>query len=129
MNADGKGLLAAICADPEDDTSRLVYADWLDEHGDCARAEALRMSVERRRLPDWEPRAWVLDARMERLCEKHQKAWDDELPKLVDGGWATGRSGLVEHVRVHSPRALLEQEEVIFSTGPITSLAINSLPA
>ena len=24
MNADGKALFAAICADPEDDTSRLV---------------------------------------------------------------------------------------------------------
>jgi uncharacterized protein (TIGR02996 family) len=125
MNADGKGLFAAICADPEDDISRLVYADWLDENGDEPRAEALRMSVERRRLPDWEPRAWVLDARRDRLHERHRKDWDAELPKLVDGGWSTGQSGLVEHVRLDSPRSLLEQEEVIFSTGPIGSLYVN----
>src|SRR6188474_1061737 len=99
MNADGKGLFAAICADPEDDTARLVYADWLDEHGDAPRAEALRLSVERRRLPDWEPRAWVLDARLDRLRENHGTEWDAELPKLVDGEWSTGRAGMVEQVR------------------------------
>ena len=125
MNADGRALFAAICADPEDDTSRLVYADWLDEQGDEPRAEALRMSIERRRLPEWEPRAWVLDARMDRLGEKHREGWDAELPKLVDGMWSTGRSGLVEQVRVSSGRSLLEQEEVIFSAGPIKSLSID----
>ena len=96
MNADGKGLFAAICADPEDDVSRLVYADWLDEQGDAPRAEALRMSVERRRLPDWEPRAWVLDSRLNRLQERHGKEWETALPKLVEGGWYSGRSGLVK---------------------------------
>ena len=35
-------LLAAVCADPDADTPRLVYADWLDDRGqdgDAARAE------------------------------------------------------------------------------------------
>ncbi len=27
-------FVAAICADPADDTTRLVYADWLEEHGE-----------------------------------------------------------------------------------------------
>ena len=121
MNADGRALFAAICADPEDEVSRLVYADWLEEQGDEPRAEALRTSVERRRLPEWEPRAWVLDARMERLAEKHQEAWDAALPKLADGWWSVGTSGLVEQVRVDSPQALVEQAEVIFSAGPIAS--------
>ena len=35
-------LLAAIWADPHDDTPRLVYADWLDEHDQPARAEFIR---------------------------------------------------------------------------------------
>jgi uncharacterized protein (TIGR02996 family) len=40
------GLLAAICAHPDEDTPRLVYADWLDEYGDAvdrARAEFIRV--------------------------------------------------------------------------------------
>lgn len=38
-------FLAAILTEPEDDTVRLVYADWLQEHGDDARAASIRDSV------------------------------------------------------------------------------------
>lgn len=41
----GALLLAAILADPADDTVRLVYADWLQEHGDDARAEFIRVQI------------------------------------------------------------------------------------
>ncbi len=40
---DGELLLKAIVADPDDDVARLVYADWLDEHGDHDRAEFVRI--------------------------------------------------------------------------------------
>ena len=40
---DDTGFIRTIQADPEDATSRLVYADWLEEHshpgGDYLRAE------------------------------------------------------------------------------------------
>jgi uncharacterized protein (TIGR02996 family) len=39
-------LIAAVCADPDDDTPRLVLADWLDEHGQTDRAEFVRLQVE-----------------------------------------------------------------------------------
>ena len=31
-----EGLLRAICAEPDDDGLRLIYADWLEEGGDPA---------------------------------------------------------------------------------------------
>jgi uncharacterized protein (TIGR02996 family) len=37
------GFLRAIMAEPEADSHRLVYADWLDEHGDPERAEFIRV--------------------------------------------------------------------------------------
>jgi uncharacterized protein (TIGR02996 family) len=40
---DRAALLRAILEDPADDAPRLVYADWLDEHGDIARAEFIRL--------------------------------------------------------------------------------------
>lgn len=43
-------LLRAICAAPDDDTPRLVAADWLDEHGDADRAAFIRIQVELARL-------------------------------------------------------------------------------
>jgi len=39
-------LLQAICASPQDDLPRLVYADWLDDHGEPDRAEFIRTQVE-----------------------------------------------------------------------------------
>lgn len=47
-------LLKAICTQPDDDTPRLVYADWLDEQGgvkDRARATFIRAQVEHAQLP------------------------------------------------------------------------------
>jgi uncharacterized protein (TIGR02996 family) len=38
-------FLAAILAAPGDDAVRLVFADWLEEHGDVARAEFIRVQV------------------------------------------------------------------------------------
>lgn len=49
-------FVRAICAEPACDTARLVYADWLDEHGELERAEFVRVQVELARLPDPCPR-------------------------------------------------------------------------
>lgn len=43
---DRHAFLAAIKANPDDDTPRLVFADWLDEHGEPERAAMLRVQVE-----------------------------------------------------------------------------------
>jgi uncharacterized protein (TIGR02996 family) len=44
--SDVAALLAAIRAAPDDDAPRLVYADWLDEHGQPERAEFIRLQIE-----------------------------------------------------------------------------------
>ena len=38
-------FLTAIAANPEDDTARLVYADWLQDRSD-PRAEYVRLEVQ-----------------------------------------------------------------------------------
>lgn len=38
-------LLRAILVDPADDVARLVYADWLEEHGEPLRAAFIRAQV------------------------------------------------------------------------------------
>jgi uncharacterized protein (TIGR02996 family) len=43
---DATALLAAIRAAPEDDAPRLVYADWLEEHGQPEKAELIRLQCE-----------------------------------------------------------------------------------
>jgi uncharacterized protein (TIGR02996 family) len=43
-------FIQALIEAPNDDTPRLIYADWLEEHGDSERAELIRVQVERARL-------------------------------------------------------------------------------
>ena len=45
MNTVERALLQAILDDPEDDGIRLIYADWLQEHGEEDVAAALRTSL------------------------------------------------------------------------------------
>jgi uncharacterized protein (TIGR02996 family) len=44
--SDGDALLAAILANPDEDTPRLVFADYLQENGEQARAEFVRVQME-----------------------------------------------------------------------------------
>ena len=43
-------FLLQLDQDPEDDTTLLVYADWLDEQGDADRAAFLRLQAQVRTL-------------------------------------------------------------------------------
>src|SRR5262249_1506358 len=43
-------LFCAILDHPEEDTPRLIFADWLDEHGEADRAEFIRVQIELSRL-------------------------------------------------------------------------------
>ena len=47
---DEDALLRAVWDAPHDDAPRLVYADWLDEHGDPDRAQFVRLQCELARL-------------------------------------------------------------------------------
>jgi uncharacterized protein (TIGR02996 family) len=44
-------FLPDICANPDDDTLRLIDADYLDERGD-PRGEFIRVQIDLARLPD-----------------------------------------------------------------------------
>jgi uncharacterized protein (TIGR02996 family) len=62
---DEEALLAAIIAAPDDDLPRLVYADWLDEHGQPDRSEFIRvqcrLNVAGRPAPGDAERAFELE--------------------------------------------------------------------
>src|SRR5262249_36489686 len=86
--ADAQALLAEIAERPGDNTPRLVYADWLDEHGgepeDHDRAEVIRLQCRPGELSsvgvDWYPVSDP-DERADALLKKHRKRWLEALPK------------------------------------------------
>lgn len=53
--SDRDALLAAIRARPDEDTPRLMFADYLEEYGEPGRAAFIRAQVELARTPPWEP--------------------------------------------------------------------------
>lgn len=75
--SDADALLAAIAAHPLEDTPRLVYADWLDDHGEPIRAEFIRVQCAVRRLeerPAAEQREHVrLWQRQQALIDNHRR--------------------------------------------------------
>jgi uncharacterized protein (TIGR02996 family) len=79
--SDPAGFLSAMLADPDDDTSRLVYADWLEERGD-PRSELLRVQL---RLAAWVPdikERTRLQQRERELISEHGERWMGELGPL-----------------------------------------------
>src|SRR5262245_35816935 len=101
---EAEGFVRAIAEDVYDDTPRLIYADWLEEHGDPDRAEFIRVQCELEAIRDrYEiDRAWELHAREGQLLAKNRKKWLGRLPKGWDD-WQTGaeiefRRGFVDTV-------------------------------
>jgi uncharacterized protein (TIGR02996 family) len=70
MSAERESLLAAIRENPDDDTPRLVFADWLDEHGEPDFAAFIRLEIERDRLSRSDPRWKLLDEQSRALRKK-----------------------------------------------------------
>src|SRR5829696_8618990 len=78
--SDEDALLAAIQAHPEEDTPRLMYADWLDEHGKPRRAEFIRVQIELSRLEHL-PRAEL--NRHVPLYRRNQELLDNHRAELL----------------------------------------------
>lgn len=68
-------LLRSIRDLPDEDTPRLVYADYLEEEGHAARAEFVRVQVERARLPEGDPQRAALEDREQELLGEHECDW------------------------------------------------------
>lgn len=82
MHDDERALLATCAADPASNLPRLVYADWLDERGDLARAEFIRSSVAAAD-PSSDPAARAeAQSRANELLNAHRADWDRPLIAL-----------------------------------------------
>jgi uncharacterized protein (TIGR02996 family) len=73
-----EGFLASILAKPEDRTSRLVYADWLEERDD-PRAQLIRLEEEMRGLPVYSDPYWALKTRRNLLRPECDEDWLEQM--------------------------------------------------
>lgn len=120
MSADRAAFLQTILENPDDDTARLIFADWLEEQGESERATLIRVQCELARLPADNPRHpqyadWK--ATEHALLQAHAKTWAAPLAGLV-GGWEFQR-GFIDVVTMPAT-AFLAQGEVLFQLAPVT---------
>jgi uncharacterized protein (TIGR02996 family) len=129
-----EAFLRAIVDDPDDDTPRLIYADWLEERGD-PQGEFIRVQVElyhRRRGSGRESTAHtgvpieVLQTRAAELYLRHRAEWERPLTDLGVLS-ITWERGFPFHVKLSAGHFVVNGE-LLTTLAPITSATITNLP-
>src|SRR5690242_19351884 len=121
-----QAFLDDILAHPDDDVPRLVYADWLDEHGEPARAEFIRVQVRLAALPEGADECPELGRRERQLLREHRERWLEPLRGLVRD--ARFRRGFVEHAQFDA-ETFLDHGDEAFAREPIRSVSFLERPA
>jgi uncharacterized protein (TIGR02996 family) len=130
-------FLRSIAEDPEDNVARLVYADWLDEHGESPRSEFLRVQCELASPDLAEERRRALRLRERELLDAHRRQWIEAvgLPLedvrfergLITGarlsGWDGGRLLDAEHAPRLAPLIELDLSGLTLGTVGLTAFA------
>jgi uncharacterized protein (TIGR02996 family) len=97
IDPEARSFFRAIKENPDDDSPRLILADWLQERGDAAmsaRGEFLRLKVLRHRLSPKDPSYDLLKRREGELFTEHRWTW---LGPLVDAAKAwTFERGMIQ---------------------------------
>lgn len=101
-------FVQAILENPDDDTPRLIYADWLDERGD-PRGEFVRIQCYLAAIPADDERRSLLEQYERELLARHQERWLGELRPLLSG-WTFHR-GFLDSITV--PAAVYLQREAM----------------
>jgi uncharacterized protein (TIGR02996 family) len=140
--SDEDALLAAILAHPDEDTPRLAYADWLDEHADAlpgrapeeghGRAEFIRLQIELARGGLDPQERTSAETRCAELQAAHGGSWLASLRAACGDGPRPGvqfHRGFVGHAT--GPLADVRWAAAVAETHPVerlTFLAREHLP-
>jgi uncharacterized protein (TIGR02996 family) len=111
--------MAAIVAAPEDDTPRLVLADWLDERGtddDRARAALIRAQCRLEYLPSGRERR-DLESEVKVLLKSNEKRWTAGLRAAGLAHGALFRRGFLDGLTM-SPTTFMQRGEELFRLAP-----------
>ncbi|MFM8273336.1 MAG: TIGR02996 domain-containing protein [Gemmata sp.] len=122
LPAEQAALLRAIVAEPNEDTPRLVYADWLQEGGDEEQARYVRDSVRLAATPHDAPGRKAL---AERLRETRDWRGPEWLQRLGLGKRAVGfERGLPVRVVFEGANEFFAVADRLFALLPVRALEI-----
>ena len=117
-----QGLLADIREHPDDVSLRRIYADWLEDHGDAARAEFIRVQVELATTDEWDDARPELQRRERELLTAHRGAWLQGLPS----GAVTFEGGLAQRWTLHA-ECFHTHAQAILTHSPLVALELAGL--
>ncbi len=109
-------FLRDVLAHPDDDAPRLIYADWLDDHAEPARAELIRVQCEHASPAAGPARRAALWDRERELLREHELLWTAPLHGIVQR--ARFVRGFVEQVFV-LVEDFLQHGEALFQLAPV----------
>lgn len=119
---DEEALLSAIIANPDEDTPRLVFADWLQENEQPERAEFIRVQIELAKGATFGEVNEELKAREHALLELQKwQPWD--LAGVLASGNCQRHRGFVQAVHLHAT-AYLSVGEQLLALAPIRSVTL-----
>ncbi len=115
-------FLRAILDNPDDDAPRLIYADWLEEHGDPEQAEFIRVQIalaarKPARGREANRNLVALLRREEELLTRHGEAWRGPVETGRNLS-LTFRRGFIEGVSAEAHR-FVEVAEQLFRRAPV----------
>jgi uncharacterized protein (TIGR02996 family) len=119
------GFLHDICAHPEDDAPRLVFADWLDDHGDPERAEFIRVQCRLAGLAE-EPARDDLADRAWELLLRHGDSWRQALPAWVRKQYHEFRRGFVGSLTL-TANQFLRQGTKLLQAVPLECVGLRAI--
>jgi uncharacterized protein (TIGR02996 family) len=122
MHPDEAALLKAVCAAPDDDLPRLVYADWLDEHDRPHRAEFIRCQIELAKLKRDSKRRRRLAFRCRELLDTAKDQLHN-LPETITPEPWYFRRGFVEALEIDDTD-LETDAAAAFRTVPVRRLRV-----
>jgi uncharacterized protein (TIGR02996 family) len=109
-------FLRDIVEHPDDDTPRLIFADWLEEHGDPARGEFIRVQVQ-----------LAAGSVSLRLKQREQELLRENAVRWL-GGWISKlqrwlfRRGFLEQVRCRASHFL--QHDGLIDREPLAQVSL-----
>jgi uncharacterized protein (TIGR02996 family) len=122
-----EGFLQAILAEPDDDTHRLVCADWLEEQGDADRAQFIRLQIEewKETRGKWGPSRF--NDQIMKLYWANRNRWiQSELPTwLHNEHYVEFRRGFAACINTTALR-LVQKAEELWQAAPIEKLILRS---
>jgi uncharacterized protein (TIGR02996 family) len=141
MQTEAEAFLQRIRAYPDDDTPRLIYADWLEEQQDrmpgaTARARFIRVQIALARLEadevadpfrpnpgraERENTRLRLQAESQALLDAHGEEWVAPFRPFASG--PVFRRGFVEQVNIRA-RDFLRHQHPLFAAGPLRHLSL-----